>query len=145
MREPWKTISPVWMVHIAGAFSVAAGLSWWAYQWHTPAASALPTPAHAARAADPASDIVARWLGPGEVRLNIKVIGLARRHDRAVAVLAVNDAPPAAYLAGETLMRDVVLQSVEPDGITLRRAGTALRIAAPAYPAPNVTGIVRAR
>ncbi|THF60449.1 hypothetical protein [Pseudothauera rhizosphaerae] len=143
MRHPWKTIPPARMVHIAGASLVAAGLLFWSYRLLGPEPAPAQRPEAIQSGVEPAGEIVAGWLGPGDVRLNINVIGLVRRQDKAVAVLSINDAPPVAYMSGETLMRDVVLRSVEPDGITVERSGTPLRIAAPARPEPDPSGIVR--
>ncbi|MFT4173104.1 MAG: hypothetical protein QM639_11130 [Rhodocyclaceae bacterium] len=145
MRDAWKTISLSTPVHIVGALTVVAGVSWWSYRLQPSPPAVADVPTHTARSVDAGGAVIAAWLGPGEVRLNIKVVGLARRHDRAVAVLSINDAPPVAYVTGETLMRDVVLQSIESDGITLRRADTTQRIAAPALPTPLASGITRAR
>jgi len=133
------------MVHIAGASLVGAGLLLWSYKlfWSEP--SPVRPSAAIQSAGDPASDIVAGWLGPGDVRLNINVIGLVHRQDKAVVVLSINDAPAAAYMSGETLMRDVVLQSIDSDGITVERSGAPLRIAAPARSEPDPSAIVRVR
>ncbi|MGJ7573599.1 hypothetical protein ACSFBX_23945 [Variovorax sp. RB2P76] len=103
----------------------------------------MPTRPAAAAPTDPAAQTVAAWLGPGQLRLNVAVVGIMRRHDRAVAVLAINGAPPKAFMAGETLMRDVTLASIEPDAVTIARAGIATRIAAPLRPDYGPPGIVR--
>lgn len=146
MNRTWKwppAVSPQHAAHAAGLVAVLVGVCFWADRLYTP----RPVPPQAAAAAvlpaDPAAQAVAAWLGVGELRLNVAVVGLMRRQDRAVAVLAVNSASPRAFMAGETVMRDVKLVSVEPDGVTLDRAGSLIRIAAPARPDHDPTGIVR--
>lgn len=146
MTRIWKwpsLLSPVRMAHALGMAAVIAAACFWAYKLRPP--TPAPPQAKAAPAVlhDPAARAVAGWLGPGQVRLNVAVVGLIRRHDRAVALLKVNGAPPKPFMAGETLMRDVTLKSIAPDGVTLERAGTAIRIAAPLRRDYGPSGIVR--
>tara|TARA_R110002051_G_scaffold144694_1_gene217517 strand:+ start:47784 stop:48080 length:297 start_codon:yes stop_codon:yes gene_type:complete len=93
--------------------------------------------------ADAAGEAMAGWFGSEPVRLDVAVIGLVRKQDRAVAVLSVNGAPAQAYMPGESLMTDVVLTSIESDGVMVERAGVASRIAAPTMPDPGPGGISR--
>lgn len=140
-----KAFTPVRMAHVLGASCVLAGVAFWGYPFFKSDAVAIQVESPAGVAIDPAAQAVAAWLGPGEVRLNVEVLGLIRRQDRAVVVLSVNDAVPTAYLEGEALMPDVTVSSIDANGITLLRAGKTLRIAAPLRPAPDPSGIVRAR
>ncbi|WP_447774146.1 hypothetical protein [Variovorax boronicumulans] len=146
MTRTWKwppAVSLQHAVHAAGLVAVLVGVCFWADRLHVRRPMPSQAPATTAFPADPAAQVVATWLGPGELRLNVAVVGLMRRQDRAVAVLAVNGASPRAFMAGETLMRDVRLVSVEPDGVTLDRAGIRIRITAPARPEYGPAGIVR--
>ncbi|MGE4593827.1 hypothetical protein [Alcaligenes sp.] len=145
MYTTLKLMSPARVVHIAGASLFVAGLLLWSYKLYRVEPTPVQSTAATQSASDPASDIVAGWLGPGDVRLNINVVGLMRRPDKAVVVLTINDGPPTAYMSGETLMRDVVLKSVDADGITVERSGAPLRIAAPVRLEPDPSAIVRVR
>jgi general secretion pathway protein C len=128
---------------VLGLAAVIVVATFWANRLHQPRPAPVQTKAAVAAPVDPAAQTMAAWLGPGQLRLNVAVIGLMRRADRAVAVLAINGAPPKAFMAGETLMRDVTLASIEPDAVTIERAGIATRIAAPARPDYGPPGIVR--
>lgn len=130
-------------VHALGLVAVVAVLGYWGANLHPPAAVPAAAPAAPAAQADPAARTVAAWLGPGQLRLDVAVVGLMRRDDRAVAVLKVNGAPPKAFMTGETLMRDVTLVAVDAGAVTIERAGATTRIAAPARPDPGPPGIVR--
>lgn len=146
MTRTWKwppAVSLQHAVHAAGLAVVLVGVCFWVDRLYVRQPVPPQAPTAAAFPADPAAQTVATWLGRGELRLNVAVIGLVRRQDRAVAVLGVNGASPRAFMAGETLMRDVRLVSVEPDGVTLDRAGVLIRIAAPARPDYGPVGIVR--
>lgn len=149
MTRTWRTwkwpapVSPVRAVHVLGLGAVIAGVCFWGYRLHGPQAAAPQAQPSAAVPADRAAQAVAAWLGPGQMRLNVVVIGLVRRHDRAVAVLAINGALPKAYMAGETLAREVTLASIETDAVTIERAGIATRIPAPLRPDYGPPGIVR--
>lgn len=136
-------IPPARAAHLAGALAVAFGLFFWGGRLLGSTTSAGPAQAMPRMAADPASDAVAAWLGPGDVRLNVALLGLVSGRGRAVALLSVNDAAPRAYVAGEPLMRDVVLQAVDAGGVTVLRAGQSIRIAAPPGAEPAAAGIVR--
>lgn len=146
MTRTWKWPSPLSsarMAHVLGLAAVVAASCFWAYKLRQPTPVPPQVQALPAVLRDPAASSVADWLAPGLVRLNVAVVGLIRRHDRAVAVLKVNGAPPKPFMAGEILMRDVTLQSIAPDAVTLERAGTAIRIAAPLRRDYGPSGIVR--
>ena len=146
MTPTWKwpaSISPASAVHVLGLAAVIVVATFWANRLHQPRPAPVQTKAAAAAPADPSARTMAAWLGPGQLRLNVVVIGLMHRADRAVAVLAINGAPPKAFMAGETLMRDVTLASIEPDAVTIERAGIATRIASPLRPDYGPPGIVR--
>lgn len=146
MTPPWKwpaSISPASTAHVLGLAAVIVVTSFWVNRLYPSQPVAVQTRAAVAAPADPAAQTVAAWLGPGQLRLNVVVVGLMHRHDRAVAVLAVNGAAPKVFMAGETLMRDVTLVSIEPDAVTIERAGSAIRIAAPVGPDHGPSGIVR--
>ncbi|AYN19517.1 hypothetical protein [Alcaligenes aquatilis] len=145
MHTTLKLMSPARVVHIVGALLFVGGLLLWSYKLHRVEPTPVPSTPAVQSASDPASEIVAGWLGPGDVRLNISVVGLMRRQDKAVVVLTINDGPPTAYMSGETLMRDVILKSVDADGITVERSGGGLRIEAPARLEPDPSAIVRVR
>ncbi|MGJ7498850.1 hypothetical protein ACSFBF_00680 [Variovorax sp. ZT5P49] len=146
MTRTWNwppSVSPQHAVHAVGLVAVLIGVWFWADRLHSSRPAPSQAPAVAALPGDPAAQTVATWLGPGQLRLNVAVIGLMRRQDRAVAVLTINGASPKAFMAGEALMRDVTLVSIEPDGVTVDRAGTVTRIAAPPRPDHGPAGIVR--
>ncbi|MGJ7542485.1 hypothetical protein [Variovorax sp. LT1R16] len=146
MTRTWKwppAVSLPHAVHAAGLAAVLVGVCFWVDRLHVRQPAPQQAPAVAAFRADPAAQTVASWLGPGKLRLSVAVVGLVRRQDRAVAVLGVNGTSPRAFMAGETLMRDVRLVSVERDGVTLDRAGILIRIAAPARPDYGPAGILR--
>lgn len=138
-----RGFDPARMVHIAGALVVVSGLCFWGIKLFVSPNAVEQKAMIDAPITDPTGDAVAAWLGPGDVRLNVAVLGLARRNDRAVALLSINDAAPQSYMVGESLMPDVTLRAVEVDGVVLDRAGRAIRIAVPARPQPPVDGIVR--
>ncbi|CAB3647163.1 general secretion pathway protein GspC [Achromobacter pestifer] len=146
MTRTWKwpsSVPPARLVPVFGLVAVLASVAFWGYRLYQPKAAPPPAQAAQAAVADPAAETVAAWLGPGQLRLNVAVVGLIRRHDRAVAVLTVNGAPPKAFMTGETLMRDVTLVSIEPDAVTVDRAGDPIRIAAPSRPDYGPPGLVR--
>ena len=147
MSVNWKlpsAVSPERLVHVAGFLAVATGVGVWGYLLFQPAETIAPQDVEMpAIVADAAGEAMAGWFGSGPVRLDVEVIGLVRKSDRAVAVLSVNGAPPQAYMAGESLMTDVVLASIDRDGVTVERAGVVLQIAAPAVPDSGVEGIRR--
>ncbi|WP_370679415.1 type II secretion system protein N [Comamonas sp. GB3 AK4-5] len=129
------------MVHTVGALIVAGGLCFWGMKLLDVKTQVLPPPAQALPAADPAGKALAEWLGPGEVRLNVAVLGLAQRSDRAVALLSINGAAPQPYLVGEPVMQSVTLKAIDADGVVLERAGRAIRIHAPVRPVLPSKGI----
>ncbi|WP_411882695.1 type II secretion system protein N [Polaromonas sp. YR568] len=146
MTRTWKwpsSLSPARMAHVLGLAAVVAAACFWGYTLRPPKPAPPQVRAAPVVPQDPAARAVAGWLAPGQVRLNVAVVGLIRRHDRAVAVLRVNGAPPRPFMAGETLMRDVTLKSIAPDAVMLERAGTAIRIAAPLRRDYGSSGIVR--
>lgn len=146
LKTPSFTLSAGWLIPLAGVLAVGGGLIFWGLRLHAlrapvaPAAPSVPAPV---RTADPDGERVAAWLGPGEVRLNVAVLGLVRRNDQAIALLSVNDGPPKPYKVGEPLMREVTLQAIEADGVTVSHAGKPVRLAAPPRPDPLPGGIVR--
>jgi general secretion pathway protein C len=149
LKESSRKVSPVFVAHVLGVAAVAAVTGYWVKRLDPPAA---PTPvsataAPAALPTDPAAGIVAGWLGPGALRIDIAVLGLAVRDGRAVALLRVNDTPPRAYVVGETLTRGTTLAAIEPAGITIARDGERRQIPAPAVPAAlrDTSGLVRVR
>lgn len=146
MTPTWKwpaSISTTSTAHVLGLAAVIVVASFWVSRLNSSQPVAVQARAAVAAPVDPAAQTVAAWLGPGQLRLNVVVVGLMRRHDRAVAVLSVNGAAPKAFMAGERLMRDVTLVSIEPDAVTIERAGSATRIAAPVKPDHGPSGIVR--
>ncbi len=152
MTRTWPTWNgPAWAAsprtaHALGAALFVACVCLWAYALHVPDAPPPQAPVAAATAAgDPAAEAVAGWLRPGPLRLNVTVVGLMRRHDRAVAVLTVNGAPPKAFMTGERLLPDVRLVAIDADAVTIERAGATTRIVAPVLPDPGPPGIVRVR
>lgn len=130
------------LAHLLGAVTLVAGLVFWGYYLRLPEPESSAKPATVSGSVDPVSEVVAAWLGPGDVRLDIKVLGLVQRRNRAVALVAVNGAPPIAVMAGEPVMNGVVLQSIDQERVTLGRGGTLIRIAVPQR-ADDEAGIVR--
>ncbi|MEC5319233.1 hypothetical protein VSX61_09805 [Brenneria populi subsp. brevivirga] len=146
MSLSWKrplSFSPVRLAHALGLCAAVAGIGFWAYMLHQPAAQTTTRVDAAGPAADPAGGAVAQWLGPGRIRMDIVVVGLILRRDRAVAVLAVNGAAPKAYMAGEELALGVTLDAIDATGVTLGRSDGAVRIAAPALSDKDAPGIER--
>lgn len=133
------------LAHLTGAAACAASLVFWGYILRSPQAQSPVAQAAAAPAADPASVVVAAWLGAGEVRLDARVLGLAQSVDgRAVALVSVNGAPPKAVMAGEMLTEGVVLRSIDVGTVTLERGGSLLRLDVPKREdASGDNGIVR--
>ncbi|GGY04353.1 type II secretion system protein N [Paludibacterium paludis] len=138
--------SCAWPIHLAGLLAVAGALVFWGVRLAglraAPPVARAPAPV-TAPATDADGERIAAWLGPGEVRLNVSVLGLARQGGRAIALLSVNDGPPKPYAAGDTLMRDVTLDAIETDGVTVSRSGKSARLPAPVPPDPLPNGIVR--
>jgi general secretion pathway protein C len=147
MHTRWKwpsTVPPARAMHAAGLAAVVAIAGFWGDRLQQLRPVTAPVEkAAAVLPADPAAQAVATWLGPGQVRVNVSVIGLMYRQDRAVAVLAVNGAPPKAFVAGETLLRNVVLSSIASDAVTISHDGVLSRFAAPTLPERGPPGIVR--
>lgn len=146
MSVTWKlpqAVSPVRLIHVTGLLAVAAGVCVWGYVLYQPESAPAQEVEVPVIVADAAGQAMAGWFGSEPVRLDVAVIGLVRKQDRAVAVLSVNGAPAQAYMPGESLMTDVVLTAIESDGVTVERAGVASRIAAPAAPDPGPGGISR--
>jgi len=147
MKRQWKwpsSVSPRWLVHVLGLFAVGVGTYFWSYRLQQLQPTAAPVEkAPVVHRADPAAQAVTAWLGPGQIRTNVSVIGLMHRRDRAVAVLAINGAPPKAFLVGDTLMHNVTLASIDSSSVTIDRAGIPTRFAAPLRPDYGPPGIVR--
>lgn len=147
MSATWKlppAISLVSVVHLTGFMAVAAGVCVWGYLLTQPVATMAPREFEPpVIVADAASEAIASWFGPEPVRLDVDVIGLVRRENRAVAVLSINGAPPKAYMPGELLLNNVTLRSIEYDGITVERAGVISQIAAPVLSDTGIDGIKR--
>ncbi|MES2251076.1 MAG: type II secretion system protein N [Pseudomonadota bacterium] len=140
--RPFTPPSARLLVHAAGLSLVVAGAVTWARLLTPAAAPVRAAPAQAA-VADPTADALAAWFGPGEVRANIAVKGLIKGAGQAgVAVLSVNDGAPQPYRVGDALGRALTLAGIEADAVTVDKAGTSLRIAAPVL--PTAPGIVRA-
>lgn len=133
------------LVHGAGALLVIGGLCFWGNKLLDFAPPAKAAPAQALPAPDRAAQVLAQWLGPGALRLNVVVMGLAQRSDRAVALLSVNGAAAKSYLVGESLVNSIRLLAIEADGVVLEHAGRVHRVAAPARPAIHTAGIAPAR
>jgi general secretion pathway protein C len=142
---PRFSITSTGLVHAAGAGLAMASLCFWASQWPDPPTPSSPATAQPLPADDGTGQALAAWLGPGEVRLHVALLGLARRSDHAVALLSIHGAAPRPYLAGEHLLPNVRLLAIEADGVVLEHAGRTLRLAAPARPAPASAGIVPVR
>ncbi|SDS18891.1 general secretion pathway protein C [Halopseudomonas litoralis] len=146
MSVTWRlpqTVSPVRLIHAAGLLAVAAGVCVWGYVLYQPESAPVQEAEVSVIVADAAGEAMAGWFGSEPVRLDVTVIGLVRKSDRAVAVLSVNGSPAQAYMPGESLMNDVVLTSIETDGVTVERAGVESQIAAPAIPDTGPDGISR--
>jgi len=126
-----------------GLATAMASMCFWGDKLYQPQPTPTQMRATPVVRGDPAAQAVASWLGPGQVHLNVAVVGLIRRHDRAVAVLTVNGAAPKSFMAGETLMREVTLQAIGTDAVTVERAGTSIRIAAPPRRDDGSSGLVR--
>ncbi|UXH77424.1 hypothetical protein [Roseateles amylovorans] len=126
----WRP-SALWITHAAGAVGLMASAAVWIAPLKRPEAPAASAPAPVTTFTDPAAATLASWLGPGAVRIHVVVLGLATRNDRSVALLKINDAPPRAFMPGETLARGVTLTAIEPDGVSIAREGEVMRIAAP--------------
>lgn len=139
--QPWA--SPARLAHVMGLATAVTSMCFWGDKLYPPQPAPIQMRATPVVRGDPAAQAVASWLGPGQVHLNLAVVGLIRRNDRAVAVLKVNGAPPRPFMAGETLMRDVTLQAIGPDAVTVERAGTSIRIAAPSRRDDGASGLVR--
>lgn len=138
-----SAVSPVRLAHITGGALVLIGVLWSGLRlWQIPQPQTAALSAQSA-AADPAASAVAKWLGPGEVRLNVAVQGVMVRRARAVALLSVNEGPAQAYMVGETLLDNVTVREITPQGVTLDRAGKSLHFAAPAAPDFPQDAIVR--
>jgi len=139
--QPWA--SPARLAHVVGMAAAIASMCFWGDKLYQPQPAPLQMRATPVVRGDPAAQTVAGWLGPGQVHLNVAVVGLIRRHDRAVAVLKVNGAPPKPFMVGETLMHDVTLQAIGPDAVTVERAGSVIHIAAPPRRNDGSSGLVR--
>lgn len=138
-----RDVDPSRIVHIVGVLLVTSGLCFWGIKLFTSSTEQEQKTLSSSHIADPAGEAVAAWLGPGDIRLNVEVLGLARRHDRAVALLSINDAAPQSYMVGESLLPEVTLRAIEVDAVVLDRAGREIRISAPTWPQPPANGIVR--
>ncbi|WP_172705290.1 hypothetical protein [Variovorax paradoxus] len=147
MHARWKwsiPVPPASAMHAAGLAAVVAAAGFWGYRLQQLRPAAAPVEkAATVLPTDPATQVVAAWLGPGQVRVDVNVIGLMYRRERAVAVLAINGAPPRAFVAGETLLRNVVLASIASDAVTISHDGVLSRFAAPTLPERGPPGIVR--
>lgn len=71
---------------------------------------------------------VAQWFNNVPAQLDIKVTGLLATAHGAVAILAINDAPPRPFLAGERLAQGVKLVGVEAASIVIERGGVQSRL-----------------
>ncbi|QTF08711.1 hypothetical protein HC231_12965 [Brenneria izadpanahii] len=148
MNFTWKRPSVCFsarLTHLLGLCAAGAAICFWVYVLRSPGEPAAQPADSMARADDPAGAAVAGWFEPGQVRLNIAVQGLILRHDRAVALLAINGAAPRAYIEGEELLRGVTLDVIDAAGVTIGQADGTLRLAAPALPARGISGIERVR
>lgn len=129
----------------AALLLLAAGLVYWPQVLRAPMAT-TPVPAVAPAADDPAARALAGWFGPGDVPIDVVVSGLLRSSGQAVAVMAVNGAPPRAYRIGDTVAASATLHAIEPRAVVLRRGGQSLRfsVSDPAAADDPGTGIVPA-
>lgn len=134
------------IAHALGLAAVVAVTACWTSRLYPPAPAALAAeaPAPIRIPDDPAAGAVAAWIGPGQVRIDVAVMGLAIREGRAVALLRVNDEPPRPYVVGEQITRGTTLAAVHADGVTLERDGQRRRVAAPGQ-ALDTTGLTRVR
>lgn len=71
---------------------------------------------------------VAKWFNTMPAPLDIKVTGLLSTAHGAVAILAINDASPRPFLAGERLAQGVKLVGIEAAAIVIDRGGAQSRL-----------------
>lgn len=66
-----------------------------------------------------------------ELPSNIKVIGVAASRSRSAAVIIVDNRPAAAFGVGQRVDDAIVVDSVSPQEVVLRRNGGLIRVPAP--------------
>ena len=118
-------------VTFALAVAVAAGgaLYWSGVLRQAP--PAMPQPTAAATIGDPTAQALAGWFGPGEVRIDVVVNGLLKSSGQAVAVMAVDGAPPRAYRVGDAVAASATVDAIEADAVVVSRHGEAMRFLVP--------------
>jgi general secretion pathway protein C len=114
------------VLQLFGLGAACAGLIVGWTLWSSAAASLAPVPREDAPA--PVESPVAQWFDNVPAPLEIKVSGLLATAHGAVAILAINDAPPRAFLAGERLAQGVKLINIEAAAIVIERGGAQSRL-----------------
>ncbi|WP_342325161.1 hypothetical protein AAEY27_10310 [Kosakonia sp. BYX6] len=143
IRASFSAVSPARIAHILGVALVASGLLFWGLRgWHIPPRSAASLAVQPA-IENPTANAVAKWLGPGDIRLNVVVQGVMIRRHRAVALLSINDANPEPFIAGERVMENVTVHAINAEGVVLDRKGKLFLITSPISPQLPKNGIVR--
>jgi general secretion pathway protein C len=114
------------LLQVFGLAAALAGLVLGGSLW----SGSAPTLTPAAQEGAPAlvESSVAQWFNNVPAQLDIKVTGLLATTRGAMAILAINDAPPRPFLAGERLAQGVKLVSIEATDVVIERRGVQSRL-----------------
>ncbi|MCX5590870.1 hypothetical protein [Alcaligenes endophyticus] len=68
---------------------------------------------------DSTSQHMTRWLEPGDIQLNIELLGIIHHSGNEVALVRVNNQASQAYTAGDLLAPELRLSQIAPHAITI--------------------------
>lgn len=131
-----RRLDPAALLQAAGVLATLAGL----VTWGSLLSDSAPLQAQASNeplaAVSATGGAPAQWFASSASTLNITLNGLLARPQGAVAILSIDDAPPRAFVAGETLGEGVQLRRIEADAVVIERAGSESRLSIARLPAP---------
>ncbi|WP_236206491.1 type II secretion system protein N [Pseudomonas tohonis] len=120
--------NPAACVQGAALAATLAGLVTWGLLLGDPRPQQAQALSQAPQPAPAAAREAAQWFASRASQLDVRLTGLFAGERGAVAILAIDDAPPRAFLTGESLGEGVRLDAIEGDAVIIARGGETQRL-----------------
>jgi general secretion pathway protein C len=132
--DRFKSLPSARLLQLLAGLAAVAGLCTWAVVLSSAQAPAVG-PNNVAAANDSGQDAqAAQWFSSAASNVQIKLSGLFAGERGVVAILAVDDDAPRAFLLGEQLAEGVRLRAIEGDAVVIERNGQPSRLSMPSLP-----------
>ncbi len=131
------------LLQSAALLAALAGVVTWSSLLLTSASSHMPAEAFVTQEAKSASP-AEQWFANQPSQVQVSVSGVMAGAQGAVAIIRLNDGPARSVMAGEKLARDVLLVSIEADGVVIEHGAEQSRIKVAMLPQfPGLPGLIR--